>query len=157
MSDGLQAGDARITTTAQTARLGEFGGGAFGLAFEHKSGSEPGVMDRISRKGASRLFEPDDRLIGMRLEQMRDPDPQIPDTDVWIARAEVDRFFFERDCLVDRSGQQLARAQTGVGAYAIAIGRDHRFAFGDGFRAPSLCPEDRGLDEMRKAVAGRCL
>ena len=42
LSDGLQTGDARITiVAAQPAGFGEFGGGAFGVAFEGIGGGEP--------------------------------------------------------------------------------------------------------------------
>ena len=76
---GPQAGDARITTVgAQPAGFGEFGGGEFGLAFEGIGGGEPGVRIGSFRIGAARLFEPDDRLVGARLQQMHDPDLRIP-------------------------------------------------------------------------------
>ncbi len=80
--DGLQAGDARITiVAAQPAGFGEFGGGAFGLAFEGIGGGELGVNERMCRIGAARLFEPDDRLVGARLQQMHVPNPEIPNAD----------------------------------------------------------------------------
>jgi len=46
-SMGRQAGGARITIVAgQPAGFGEFGGGAFGFAFERIGGGEPAVKLR---------------------------------------------------------------------------------------------------------------
>ena len=75
-SRGLQAGDARISiVAAQPAGFGEFGGGAFGVAFKGIGGGEPGMVLRECRIGVARFFEPGNRLVDARLQQMRLPDP----------------------------------------------------------------------------------
>jgi|SRR6516225_6711136 len=43
------------------------GGGALGVAFEAVASREPGVRCRVFWQGGARLFEPNDRLFGMRL------------------------------------------------------------------------------------------
>src|ERR1700745_1239017 len=61
---GPQASEARkAVVAAQPAGLGEFGGGAFGLAGKRVSGSELGADVRMCPIGVARLFEPDDRLV----------------------------------------------------------------------------------------------
>ena len=70
------------SVAAQPTGFGEFGGGAFGLAFEGIGGGEVGVNVRKSRIGAARLFEPEDRLVDARLQQMREPNPKIPNADL---------------------------------------------------------------------------
>ena len=55
----------------QPPGFGEFGGGAFGLASEGIGRGEKGTKERGRRDGAARFFEPDDRLVGARLQQMR--------------------------------------------------------------------------------------
>jgi hypothetical protein len=92
ISDGLQAGDARPTIVAdhQPAGFGEFGGGAGGLAFEGIGGGELGVRLVMSRIGVAPLFEPDDRLVRTRLQQMHLPDLGIPIAELGITGAEPD-------------------------------------------------------------------
>jgi len=62
------------------------------------------VIERFGRSGASCFLEPDDRLVGARLQQVRDPYGAVPSTDLGIAGAAAEGLFRERDDLVDRSG-----------------------------------------------------
>src|ERR1700730_15721765 len=94
-------------------RLGfrEFGGGGFGFAFEGIDGGEVGVNDRQSPIRAARLFEPDYRLLGARLQQMHHPDPPIPKADGRIAGTKPDALLLERDRLLYRPCIELAPAE----------------------------------------------
>ena len=98
---GLQAGDAGKKIPAlQPPGFGEFGGGAFGFASEGISSGEAAALEGYGRRGAARFFEPDDRLVGKRLQQMHSPDEVVPPTDSGIARAEANGLLDERDHLV---------------------------------------------------------
>src|SRR5215469_18271656 len=62
--NGPQAGEARIAVVgAQPAGLGNFGGGAFGVAGKGIGRSEVSADVRMCRSGAARLFEPDDSFV----------------------------------------------------------------------------------------------
>jgi hypothetical protein len=52
---------------------------------------------RQFRIGAARPFEPQDRLVGARLQQMDEPNPKIPTGDLGVAGAEPDGLLLERD------------------------------------------------------------
>ena len=43
------------------------------------------VIERFGRSGAACFLEPDDRLVGPRLQQVRDPYSAVPSTDPGIA------------------------------------------------------------------------
>src|SRR6516164_6323946 len=74
ITDGLQSGDTRISiVVAQPAGFGEFGGSRFGLASEGIGGREVGVNVGAFRHSDARLFLPEDRLVGARLQQMHEP------------------------------------------------------------------------------------
>jgi hypothetical protein len=67
----FKKGYCRITTiTAQPPRLSKFGGGVVGLAIKGVGRGELAVKNRYTRRGAARFFEPDDRLVDVRLQQM---------------------------------------------------------------------------------------
>ena len=71
---GSQASDARIRTLAtQPTSFGEFRGGAFGLASERVGSGEVGVNETGSRISVSRSFEPWDRIVDPRLQEMPSP------------------------------------------------------------------------------------
>src|SRR6202011_1226771 len=106
-----QASEARITiVAAQTSGFGKLGLGAFGLAVEG-IGRREGVADlRVRRSSVARLFEPEDGLVGARLQQMHAPNLVIPKAKEGIAGAEADGFLYERDRLLYRPSHQLALA-----------------------------------------------
>jgi hypothetical protein len=111
-SASCQTGDARITIVAgHPPGFGEFGGGAFDIAVEGIGSGEAAVMARYGGSGRARLFKPDDRLVGARLQQMHSPDLGVPPADAGIARAETDGLFRERDRLVQQTGLDLAPAE----------------------------------------------
>jgi hypothetical protein len=64
-------------TLAQLACFGEFDRGAFSLAVEGIGGGERGVKMRVSRIDIPRLLQPDNRVVGARLQKMRLTDPHI--------------------------------------------------------------------------------
>ena len=68
---------------------------------------------RMPRIGVTRLFEPGDRLIGTRLQQMHASELEIPKADLRIAAAEPDDALHERDYLLYRTSEQLAKAEAG--------------------------------------------
>ena len=61
----------------------------------------------------SRLFQPADRVLRVRLQQMRSPDLVVPDPELRITGAEPDGPLYERDRLLDRAGVELALAESG--------------------------------------------
>jgi hypothetical protein len=65
------------------------------------------------RIGAARLFEPDDCLVGARLQQMHNPDLEIPIADVGITGTEPDGLPHERNRLLYRPDVELALAKSG--------------------------------------------
>jgi hypothetical protein len=69
--------------------FGKLGGGPFGLAFEGIGRSEESVRAWKSRIGAARLFEPEDRLIDPRLQQVRFASAEVPICNPGIAWAEA--------------------------------------------------------------------
>src|SRR6516225_6830146 len=93
---------------AQPAGFGEFGGGAFSLASEGISGGEAAPNEWCGRHVAARFFEPDDRLVEMRLQQMHGPNQQVANADQRIAGAQADGFLRERDHILYRSAIELA-------------------------------------------------
>ena len=87
----LDLRDARIRTfTSQPSGFGEFARGAVQVAAEGIGGGEFDAYERFGRTGAAASFEPDDRLIGARLEQMHHPNRAVPSTDLGVAGAEAD-------------------------------------------------------------------
>src|SRR5438552_9529366 len=80
--------DARHRSFAsQAARFGEFGGSVIGFAFEAIGCRKPGMDGRIGRMGAARLLEPDDRIVGARLQQTSLPKAKIKRMELGIAGA----------------------------------------------------------------------
>jgi hypothetical protein len=64
-------GDGRKKISAvQPPGLSEFGGGAFGFASKGIGGGEAAARERFGRHVAARFFEPNDRLVDVRLQQM---------------------------------------------------------------------------------------
>src|SRR5215472_12154343 len=106
VSFGRQASEARITIVGtQPSRFSEFSGGAFGLADQGVGGGEDGATDRMCRHGVARLFEPDDRLVCARLQQMHSPNRLVPNAELRIAGAEPDSPLYERDRLFYRTSE----------------------------------------------------
>ena len=96
----------------------------------------------------ARLFEPRDRLVGARLQQMDDANPEIPDTEQIIARAETDGLLVQRDCILDQARLKLAPAQRGYGEQPIAVGRPRPRLLD-----PVLCVQEETFRQVRMRVA----
>src|SRR5215813_11724605 len=91
ISDGHQTADARITVIVdQPPRFGELGGAALTVSLQPIGRGKMATDEREPRTGAARLFEPDDRLVGARLKQMRQPNRIVPKAEVGITRTEAD-------------------------------------------------------------------
>ena len=101
MLAGCHARDARehVGVTAQPAGFGELGGGAFGFADEAISRGNGPAGSRVCRTGGARLFEPGDRFVGARLQQMRCPNQKAPNAEASIARTEANGLLDDRDDL----------------------------------------------------------
>jgi hypothetical protein len=69
--------------------------------FNAVSGGEILVKDGMGRHRVARLFEPDDRLVGARLQQMHQSDGLVPDAELGIAGTEPNGSFYKRDRLID--------------------------------------------------------
>src|SRR6516165_11698678 len=86
ISVGLHVVDAgKKISAVQSPGFGEFHGGALGLASECISRGKPYAVERYGRHGAAPLFEPYDRLVGARLQQMYSPKQEVPPADMGIA------------------------------------------------------------------------
>jgi hypothetical protein len=114
------------------------------------------VRKRARRIGFARLFEPHNRLVGTRLQQMGDPDPGIHIADEGIAGAEAEGLFLQRNYLLYWSGVQLAISESGYCNHPVAIERDRRLVFGDGL-PPCIGLAPAGLGLSRNAQAGCAL
>src|SRR3984893_328059 len=108
---------------------------------------------KFPRAGAP-LFEPQDRLVGARLQQMHEPNPGIPKSNVKIAGAEPEGLLLERDYLLYGPGQPLAPAESVQHKCQIAIDREGRLVLGNGLLASMLRTQHLAFDEMDKRAAG---
>ena len=101
MLAGCHARDARehVGVTAQPAGLGDLGGGAFGFADEAISRGKGSADSGVCRFGGARLFELGDRVVGVRLQQMRCPNQKVPNAETGIARTEANGLLDHRDGL----------------------------------------------------------
>ena len=72
------------------------------VAFERITGRKIGMNKSEPRILAVRLFEPDDRLVGMPLQQLDDTQPPVPWGNARSVGAEADRLLEIRDRLVHR-------------------------------------------------------
>src|SRR6516165_5240805 len=109
---GLQMGDARKKIAAvQPPGLGEFGHSTFGFASEGIGGGETAARERCGWHDAARFFEPDDCLVGARLQQMHVPNQMVERADAGIARAEANGLLDQRDHLLYRPDGELAPAE----------------------------------------------
>ena len=106
---GLQMGDTcKKIAGAQPAGFSEFGGSAFAVTFEGIGRRKVAANVRLGRHGAARFFEPPDRLVGLRLQQMHDPNLVVTNADQRIAGAEADGLLRQWDHLLYRPGIEFA-------------------------------------------------
>src|SRR5262249_26186302 len=125
------------------------------MTFKAIGRGEINVNIRQSRIGVARLLEPADRFVDARSQQMRDPNPDIPVDDVGIAGTEADSLLRERDRLVYRTRHDLANAKTGECAKRVAVEREHRLVFGNGFLVSPVQTQQIALRVVRDWAAGR--
>ena len=101
---GLQPSDARKKiSAAQSPGFGEFSGGELAFASEGIGSRKAAAMCRYTGQGATCLFEPVDRLVGLRLQQMHGSNQEIERANERIARAEANGLLHERGHLVQRT------------------------------------------------------
>src|SRR6266852_1414111 len=108
----------------------------------------------MCRHGAARLFEPNDRLVRARPQQMRLRDLAIPNAELRITGAEPYGLLHERDRLLYRPGFKLALAEREYCEHPVAIEREHCLIFGNGLLMSALCAQHLAFGEMRKGAAG---
>jgi len=82
----------------------------------------------MCRSVVSRLFQPEDRLVRARLQQMHVPDLLVPDPELGITGAEPNCSLYERDRLLEGAGVELALAESEEGVNIVAIVRNRRLA-----------------------------
>ena len=82
----------------------------------------------MCRSVVSRLFQPEDRLVRVRLQQMHVPDLLVPDPELGITGAEPNCSLYERDRLLEGAGVELALAESEEGVNIVAIVRNRRLA-----------------------------
>ena len=85
----------KISATEPTG-FGELRCGAFCFSSEGISGSEAAA----TRRGVARFFEPDDRLVGVRLQEMHGSNQVIERPNDRITRAEANGLLHQQDHLV---------------------------------------------------------
>ena len=145
----LETGDAGVTpVAAEPARLGEFGGGAVLVADQRIGRGQPGMRTGQTRVCAARPFQPEDRLVNPRLQQVDHADPPIPIRQPRIARTEADRLLLRRDRFLDPARQELAYPEIGDGDHPVAIGGDRDLVFRDGRLISLLGAQKLRLGEM---------
>ena len=103
----------RVAFAAQLASFGEFGSGTLIVAIERICGGEGASHTVPRRKGTFSFFEPKDRVVDIRLEQMGFANPKIPIAEQRIARAEPNGLLQERNSLLNRPDVDLASADIG--------------------------------------------
>src|SRR5262245_1416407 len=89
---------------------------------------------------AARLFQRDDRLVGMRLEKLHDAHSSIPRSNAGPEWAETYGMLEIRDRLIGRAGQKLAPADMGVRRSPAAVECDRPLVFGNGLLTARLRP-----------------
>jgi D-serine deaminase-like pyridoxal phosphate-dependent protein len=65
-------------SAVQPSGFGKFGGGEFGFASEGTGRSKRAVVERCGGHGVPPFFEPDDRLLGARLQLVHSPNQEVP-------------------------------------------------------------------------------
>jgi len=70
------------------------------------------MIERLGRTGSARLFEPDDRLVGARLQQMHHSDSTVPGADIGVAGTKPYGLLHERGHFLYRPGGELAQSET---------------------------------------------
>src|SRR5215471_17432580 len=96
------ARDSRSDRRRSAAGFAEFGDGPLGFAVKGVGGGKLGAGIRVRRTVAARPFEPLDRLVGVRLQQMHEPDLLRKITTMGFAGAKPHRSFGERNRLLNR-------------------------------------------------------
>src|SRR5271168_1811374 len=91
----------------------------------------------------------------MRLEQIDDPHSSVPRGNARLVRAEVDGFLEIRDGLIDRTGEELAPAETRISRSAAAVERDCPLVFGNGLLTARLREQNLPLYVMRQRTVRR--
>src|SRR5205823_10407089 len=109
----------------------------------------------MCRSMASRLFQPDDRLVRVRLQQMRIPDLFIPDPELGITGAEPNGSLYERDRLLDEAGVEFTLAESEEGVNIVAIVRERCLVFRNGLGVSALRTQQEGFGDMRQRTAKR--
>ena len=102
-----------------------------------------------------RFFEPDDRLVGARLQQVHLPDLTVEITTMRFTGAEPHGSFDKRDRLLDGPGKELALADTEECHYPVGIERKHRLVCGNGLRMSALSAQHLAFRIMHVTAAGR--
>ena len=69
---------------------------------------EENMSHGMSRIRVTRFFEPEDRCIEARLQQMHNPNPPIPVGDLAVSGAEANGLLHKRDYFLYGPGLQLA-------------------------------------------------
>src|SRR5438132_8402461 len=109
----------------------------------------------MRRGGVACPFAPDDRLLGVRLQQMHAADAAIEKADLRVAGTEPNGSFLGWDKLVNRPGHELAPAEMRVGVGPVSIERDGGLIFWNSLVVPVLCAHHLALGETRGGAARR--
>src|SRR5207248_3530547 len=110
---GSEPSKAGVTpVAAQPARLDKLCDSFFHVPFKRRRRGQPSMRAGKSWIGASCSFDPQDRLIELRLQQMNHADPPKPVRDIRIAWAQADPLLLRRDNLLQLARIELADPPT---------------------------------------------
>src|SRR5689334_13198028 len=103
----------------------------------------------MTRQRVARFFEPDNRLVVIRLQKMHGSNEVIEIAYKGIARAEANGLLHERYHLVYGPEVEPAPAETEQGVAHIVIQRERRLILGNGLPPSVLQAQHCGFDKMR--------
>jgi hypothetical protein len=110
---------------------------------------------RVCRIGHARPLEPHNRLVGVGLHQMHEPNAAVPIPDGGIVGTEAHGPLVEPHRAFDRSSQEFARAERGYCAHPVTIAREHGLVLGNGLLEPVLITQQLVFGEMPLGAARR--
>ena len=108
------------------------------------------------RVSGARSFEPNDRIIYVRLQKMGFADAAIPDRDFGIAGAQPDRSLLCSNALFHQADEDLAPANRSKGRQPVSIVREYGLLFRIRLVQTTLHAKGLSSGEMSQRIAWSC-